>query len=107
MSKKRLLVLAASFSIAAFSHNASATLYVGNLGNLWTDGGIGDIHALFPGGNPYGSDTVSFTTGPGTFSLNTITLEFEFSSSYPAGLSAPGLVSVQLFQQTGSGSVFL
>ena len=49
-------------------------------------GGIGDIHGLFPGGNPYGSNTAVFRTGSGGgFSMDSITLEF---TAVP-NLSAP------------------
>jgi hypothetical protein len=96
--KKMLWVLPIALFLAVSSEKAEATLYVSNLGNLWTRGGIGDIHGLFPGGIPYGSDTASFTTGPGSFALNAVTLEFEFDSTYPAGLTAPLWLSIQLFQ---------
>jgi hypothetical protein len=72
---------------------------ISNLGNIWPiSGSIGDIEPLFPGGHPYGNDQVDFTTGGSAYSLNSISLEFEFDSSYPAGRSAPQALSVQLFQ---------
>jgi hypothetical protein len=77
---------------------AEAIEYVSNLGSLWTEGGIGDIHGLFPGGSPYGNDTAGFSTGVGGFAVNSITFEFEFDSGYPAGLAAPQWVAIQLFQ---------
>jgi len=83
---------------AAFCHRANAVSMVSNLGDQWTTGGIGDIHALFPGGTPNGNFTASFTTGAGTYALNTITVEFEFDSSYPAGLSSPQALNFQLLQ---------
>ena len=85
------------FFLAAFCLRVGAVQTVSNLADTWTSGGIGDIHALFPGGNPYGSDTAHFTTGAGVYSLNSITLEFEFDSGYPAGLASPQAVNVQLF----------
>jgi hypothetical protein len=96
--KKELLVLTIVLCVVANSQKAEADLYVGNLGNSWTQRGIGDIHGLFPGGEPYGSDTARFTTGAGNFSVNAITLEFEFDLGYPAGKTAPQLVNIQLFQ---------
>jgi hypothetical protein len=96
--KKRLLILPVVLYLAASHQPAQATVYVSNLGDLWTQGGIGDIHGLFAGGTPYGSDTARFTTGAGSYSLNAITLEFEFDSGYPAGAAAPQWVSIQLFQ---------
>src|SRR6185312_5572061 len=87
------------FIATALCLRASAFQQVSNLADQWTiPGTIGDIEALFPGGTPNGYDTASFTTGAGTYSLNSITLEFEFSSSYPAGDSSPQALSVQLFQ---------
>ncbi len=83
------------------------TIYVSNLHTPWTEGGIGDIHGVFRGGAPYGSYTAHFTTGTGTYSLKAITLEFEFDSGYPAGVSAPQELAVQLFHQTASGNVLL
>ena len=94
----KLSAMAFISSFVAVNAEAQGTLYVSNLGNQWTEGGIGDIHPLFPGGAPYGNDTAHFTTGVGNFLLNTITLEFEFDITYPAGPSAPQWVSIQLFQ---------
>jgi hypothetical protein len=75
-------LLAALLFVIAINHPAQAALYVSNMGNVWTQGGIGDIHNLFPGGNPYGTNIARFTTGAGNFSLNAITLEF-YSGFYP------------------------
>jgi hypothetical protein len=48
---------------------------IGNLGVLWTEGGIGDIHGLFPGD----ASTVVVRTGTGAgYSLNSVTLEHIF-----------------------------
>lgn len=86
------------FLLTAFCFRAGAVPVVSNLGDQWTSGGIGDIHALFRGGTPNGSDTARFTTGAGVYSLNSITLEFEFSSVYESGLPpAPQSVNIQLF----------
>jgi hypothetical protein len=105
--KQRLLVLAVVFSFASVDQKAEATQFVSNLGDLWTGGGIGDIHGLFPGGAYYGADTNHFTTGAGSFLVNAITLEFDYSSSYPAGASAPQWVNVQLFQTVGVANILL
>lgn len=86
------------FCLAVSGQKTSAALYVSNLGNMWTEGGIGDIHGLFPGGSPYGNNTARFTTGAGSFSVNAVILEFEFHSSFPAGLAAPQWISIQLYQ---------
>jgi hypothetical protein len=84
---------------AMFCQRAGADTVLSNLGDQWTSGGIGDIHALFPGGTPYGSDTANFTTGNSAYSLDSITLEFEFSSVWESGLGpAPGAVKIQLLQ---------
>jgi len=93
--------LAILLFVIAITHPAKAALYVSNMGNLWTQGGIGDIHNLFPGGNPYGTNIARFTTGTGNFSLNAITLEFY------SGFYAPQWVNVQLFRHTAGGDVFL
>ena len=85
----------------AFCFRAGAIQEVSNLGDQWPiNGTIGDIHALFPGGNPYGSDTAKFTTGAGSYALDSITLEFEFRGSYSPPVTippGPGALSVQLF----------
>jgi len=96
--KKLLTLLVMLFCVAVSGQKTEAALYVSNLGNLWTEGGIGDIHGLFPGGSPYGNNTARFTTGAGSFSVNAITLEFEFDSGFPAGVVAPQWISIQLFQ---------
>ncbi len=76
-----------------------ADVYLSNLDELWTSGGIGDIHSLAPGGNPYGTDTARFTSGTGSsFALNAITLEFFPANSPQYWLN----LHVQLFRQAGS-----
>lgn len=107
VAKRQFLLLAILFSLAVAIHEANATPTLSNLGDPWTEGGIGDIHALFPGGTPYGTDAANFGTGAGSFSVNAITLEFEFDSSYPAGASAPHALNIELFQQTGSTSTLV
>jgi hypothetical protein len=94
----QFLVLIATLWLA-LGCTVEATVLLSNLDDLWTSGGIGDIHSLFPGGNPYGTDTARFTTGTGSrFVLNAVTLEF-----YPANSSQQWAnISVQLFQQTGN-----
>jgi len=96
--KRKLSVLSVILCLMATAQKAGASEYVSNLSNMWTEGGIGDIHGLFPGGTPYGTDTARFTTGVGSFSINSITLEFEFDSGYPAGLAAPQWITIQLFE---------
>jgi hypothetical protein len=59
-----------------------ATFYVSNLDNVFSGGGIGDIHGLFQGGAYYGTDTAHFDTGTGNYTLNFITLEFYSGSQY-------------------------
>ena len=97
-AKKKLLLLPILICLATTEQRAEATLYVSNLGDLWTEGGIGDIHGLFAGGDPYGSNTARFTTGAGSYSLDAVTLEFLFQSGHPQGLAAPQWISIQLFQ---------
>lgn len=106
-AKRQFLLLAILLSLAVASHEANATPTLGNLGDPWTEGGIGDIHALFPGGTPYGTDAANFGTGAGSFSVSAVTLEFEFDSSYPAGASSPQALDIQLFQQTGGSSTLV
>jgi hypothetical protein len=107
--KRLILITLVTLTTTCFRHHifAQGVVCVSNLGHAWTQPGIGDIHALFPGGTPYGTDTAYFTTGSGNFLVNAITLEFEDDSSYAAGTSAPQWVSLQLFQQTGGGNVLL
>lgn len=90
--------------LTAVCRKIEAATFLSNLGNLWTEGGIGDIHGLFPGGSPYGSDSVYFTTGSGNnFSLNSVTFEFN-----PSGVSlAEESLSVQLYQQVGFNTSFI
>ena len=73
--KQKLSVLAFIFSLVAVNAEAQGTSYVSNLGNPWTEGGIGDIHGLFPGGASYGNDTARFTTGFGNFSVSAMSLD--------------------------------
>ena len=86
------------FIATTFCLRVNAVSVLSNLGDQWTTGGIGDIQALFPGGTPNGYDVATFTSGAGTYALNFVTLEFEFDASYPAGVSSPGALSVQLLQ---------
>jgi hypothetical protein len=96
----RLLLIAAALWLSAVNHTATAdTVYLSNLDTLWTSVGIGDIHGLFPGGPPYGTDTARFTTGSGGgFSLNAITLEFDAVPPSPQWEN----ISIQIFQQAGN-----
>ena len=87
---------------AVLAHAVEANSYLSNLGNQWTEGGIGDIHGLFPGGAPYGSDTAHFSTGAGYFAVHDVTFEF-FASS----LDSARQMSIQLFEETDSGSLLL
>jgi len=85
--------------LIASGDKAQATIYVSNLDNVWTSGGIGDIHALFPGGTPYGTDTARFVTGSGSaFLINSITLEF--ATATPS--QGWGYLNIQLYDQTGA-----
>jgi len=105
--KQWVSVLVVVISLAAVNQKVEATQFISNLDEPWTEGGIGDIEALFPGGAHTGNDTNHFTTGAGSFSVNSITLEFEDDSSYPAGVSAPQWVNVQLFQKVGVANILL
>ncbi len=98
---KKSLAVAAIFSLAVLNATAQGTTYIGNLGDLWTDGGIGDIHDLFPGGNPYGTDEAHFTTGAGYYSLDSVTLEFFLAFPNAQWLT------LQLFQQTPTANLLL
>jgi len=89
--------LAVIFFAGVIEQKATAVPLVSNLADLWTEGGIGDIHGLFPGGTPYGSDTARFETGTGgNFALNSVMLEFEVSRGAPVG--EWNNVDVQLYQ---------
>ena len=57
---------------------AQGTFYLYNLNWSNPGGGLGDIDDVFPGGVPYGTYDAHFRTGAGTYSLNTVTLEFLF-----------------------------
>lgn len=104
--RKYFLVLTVHFSLfAAFCFSAKATLALSNLGDVWTTGGIGDIHGLFPGGVPYGTDTARFTTGAGRYYFDGVTLEFEVSGSTGAG--AWNYVNLQLYSINGASSLLL
>jgi len=94
-----LLLLTGTLWMCVFGDQAKATVFVSNLDDLWTSGGIGDIHALFPGGTPYGTDTARFTTGSGnSFLLNTITLEFDAVAPSQQWAN----INIQLYRQTGN-----
>jgi hypothetical protein len=100
-AQKQILInlIAASLLLLTVSHRAEAATFLSNLDTQWTAGGIGDIHALFPGGTPNGTDTAHFTTGSGGgFSLDTITLEFDRVPPSPAW----GNVRLELFQQSNN-----
>jgi hypothetical protein len=58
--------------VASVCSNLYATLYFSNLTNHFDDGGIGDIETLFPAEYYI---LVSFTTGAGSYSLNSVVLE--------------------------------
>jgi hypothetical protein len=104
----KFLIPAVVTMLAALCQTAQATPYVSNLGDVWPEAGtIGDIHGLFRGGTPYGSDTATFTTGAGQFSLNFISLEFQYSSSNTGGLTAQNYVSVLLYAHVGGGNVLI
>lgn len=98
-TKRQRWILSVIFSLAVV-HQANAIPIVSNLGDPWTSGGIGDIHALFPGGTPYGTDTAYFGTFAGSYYLNSITLELD-------GDAAPQWLNIQLFQQTFGGSTLI
>jgi hypothetical protein len=95
------LITWATLTLMCFPHSLSAQglMYVSNLGDPWTEGGIGDIHALFPGGTPYGTDTADFITGVGNgFAVNSLTLEFDAIAPSEEWEN----IIIQLYQQTGN-----
>ena len=102
-------VLLVLLALVAIKQSAEAIPMVSNLGYQFTPNqGIGDIEGVFRGGAHYGSYSAHFTTGAGNnYSINTITLEFEYDASYPAGLSAQQYLNVQLFKNVGSTSILL
>lgn len=96
---RRFLILITTLWLIVSGGKSEGTVYVSNLDNVWTQGGIGDIHGLFPGGNPYGTITTGFTTGSGSaFLINSITLEI--ASVGPSSLW--GYLDIQLYQQNGN-----
>jgi hypothetical protein len=92
-NSRLLLIVSVTLGLSSNSQRTQAITYLGNLDHPGIPGIIGDIQGLFPGGEHYGNDTVSFTTGAGSFSLNAVTFEFQAFSER---------LSVQLFQ---SGSL--
>jgi hypothetical protein len=90
---KKVLAMAAVICLMAGSQNASAIIYVSNLNDVWTESGIGDFTALFPGSAYNGSVTTDFLTGDGYYSLNTLTLEFGLGTT----AAAPQYMNIQLF----------
>jgi hypothetical protein len=100
--KKQLGVMAVMFALLTFPARTGATTYVSNLGNIFSGGGIGDIHNVFAGTGFEGS----FSTGVGSFNLNFVTLEFFITP----GLFPPQSwtdVNVQLYQQVGGQTVLV
>lgn len=97
------LVLAAVFSFVTVHLAAQSVSYLGNLEYTYpyAEGGIGDIHNLFAGGMPYGTDSVDFTTGRGYFSLDSVTLEFLTASGIATNSSSAQWINLQLFQNSG------
>jgi hypothetical protein len=90
--RRPLLGAVAILFLATVPLKVSATAYVSNLGDVWQQGGIGDIEALTPGAAYAGS----FSTGAGAFNLNFVSLEF-FDSTPQTWNN----VVVQLYQQVG------
>jgi hypothetical protein len=103
--KQWVSVLVVVISLAAVNQKVEATQFISNLDEQWSGGGMGEIEGLFREGVPYGSMTSHFTTGAGSFSVNAVTLEFHFTSSYPT--TAPQWVNVQLFQTGGVADILL
>jgi len=105
--RQAILALVAVLFLATSQNRLKAVDYISNLGNLWNGGDtttIGDIHALFPGGHPYGNDTNFFSTGAGNFTLNAITLEFYATPG--SSIAPPGnwlYLNVQIFQHFTDG----
>ena len=105
--KHRFLGLVVVLTVVMVAQKMEAAQFLSNLSNLYTTGGIGDIEGLYAGGAHYGDYTIPFTTGAGNFSVNTITLEFNFIATYPAGVSAPQWVNVQLFHTVGVNNTLI
>jgi hypothetical protein len=97
------IMLLASYVLIANVSDSRAAVYLSNLENRFGDQGIGDIQGVF---NDWVPITVSFTTGAGSFSLNSVTLEFYMDTR---GLPAPYWTNavVRLFQQRGNDRVLL
>jgi hypothetical protein len=100
------LRLVAALLLLTASLRASADIYLSNLDNRWDiPGSIGDIHDLFPGGFPYGTNSIEFATGNGIYDVNAVTLEFFFDQVHPA--AAPEWIDIQLFQTTDATELLL
>ncbi len=102
----RLRVVAALLWLMASHLGANAEMFLSNLAkrfDAW--GSIGDIHGLFPGGSPYGTDAVDFATGDGSFLVNSVTLEFWVDPSSPP--PAERWIDIQLFQRNGATELLL
>ena len=70
--------LACGLAILCGAFTMPGAEFVSNLGNLWTNAGIGPVHALLPGNGGFEG---SFYTGVGGFRLNSATFEFLAPSS--------------------------
>jgi hypothetical protein len=98
---RKLSVLLAILCLGVRIQKAEAEIYLSNLANLWTQGGIGDIHDLTAGSQPYGDYVASFTTGAGSYSLNAVTFEFYFNGTRRS--LGPSWIGIGLYQ----GSAYL
>jgi hypothetical protein len=102
MRNVAIMLLTCCVLIANVS-DSRAAVYLSNLGNRFGDQGIGDIQGVF---NNWVPITVSFTTDAGSFSVNSVTLEFFMDTR---DLRAPYWTNaiVRIFQQQGDERVLL
>jgi len=96
---KLLRNLACVLSLVLGSGNVHGNQYISNLGNLWTNGGIGDIHDL--GLNSGAQFIARFSTGAGSYQLSAVTLEFLTLSAPSWPTQSWNNISLRLYQQPG------
>lgn len=104
--RAHLLIFVVIPLLVANGSRVSADVYVSNLGNRFfpdSPGIIGDIHDLVPGGDPF---VARFTTGAGSFTMNSVTLEF---LSLPQGFVPQSWtnINIRLYEDVGNQSILL
>ncbi len=92
------------FVLFVAATTAPATQLLSNLGNIYPQG-IGDIHGLVSGGDTF---IAHFSTGAGTYQLNSVTIEFLTLTSAPATIESwNSSLDIRLFQADGGTTNWL